>query len=75
MWYFGKSVVKTHAKNGGQMAWAIISGLNNNAWLRITPAAADGVTNVFMILTTALANNRLVDVLVDNNEITQATLQ
>jgi hypothetical protein len=75
MWYYGKSVIRAHSKNGSQMAWAIISGLLNNAWLRVTPASADGVTNVFIILSTALANNRLVDVLVVNGEITQATLQ
>ncbi len=73
MWYYGKNVIRAHANNGGQMAWAIISGLLGNAWISITPAAPDGVTNVHMILTTALANNRLVDVLIVNNQITQAT--
>ena len=75
MWYYGKNVIRTHAKNGGQMAWAMISGVLGNAWISITPAAPDGVTNVHLILTTALANNRLVDVLIVNNQITEATLQ
>jgi hypothetical protein len=74
MWYNGKKVVRTHAKNGTQMAWAIVSGVGNG-WLRITPATPDGVANIHMILSAALANGRLVDVFVQNNEISQATLQ
>jgi hypothetical protein len=55
------------------MAWAIISGISG--WLRIKTLSADGVTNVFMILSTALANNRTVDVYIRNNQIEQATLR
>jgi hypothetical protein len=75
MWYYGKTVLRTHAKNSSRNAWAIISGVLGNAWISITPATPDGVTNVHMILTTALANNRLVDVLIVNNQITEATLR
>ena len=75
MWHNGKTVVRTHAKNGGQLAWAIINGVANNGWLRIKPGAADGVTNVFVILSVALANGRQVDVFVADNEISQATLR
>jgi hypothetical protein len=74
MWYNAKTVVRTHTKNGTQRAWAIVSGVGSG-WLRITPGVPDGVTNVFVILSTALANNRLVDVYVQNNEISQATLR
>lgn len=74
MWYNGKKVVKIHVKNGTQMIWAIVSGVGNG-WLRVTPATADGVANIHMILSSALANGRLVDVYVQNNEISQATLQ
>lgn len=73
MWYNGQTVVRTHAKDGTRMAWAIISGMSG--WKRIRPTSADGVTNILLILSMALANNRKVDVLIDNNEITQATLQ
>lgn len=72
MWHNNKSVTRTHAKNGTQMAWAVIGGLGG--WRRITPNAPDGVTNVFTILSCALANNRKVDVLIVNDQIQQATL-
>jgi hypothetical protein len=74
MWHNNKQVTRTHAKNSTQQAWAIISGVGNG-WIRIRPNAADGVSNVYLILSTALANNRRVDVLVTNNEITEATLR
>jgi hypothetical protein len=74
MWHNDKQVVRTHAKQGTQQAWAIISGVGSG-WLRITPNAADGVGNIHMILSTALANNRRVDVYVTNNEISKATLR
>jgi hypothetical protein len=75
MWYNDKTVIATHTKNGTQMAWAIVSGVGITGWIRIKPASADGVSNVFMILCTALANNRKVDVLIENGEILQATLK
>jgi hypothetical protein len=56
------------------MAWAIVAGVGSG-WLRITPNSADGVTNIYNILSMALANNRHVDVYVTNNEISQATLR
>ncbi len=74
MWYNDKQVIRTHVKHGTQQAWAIVSGVSN-VWLRIKPNSADGVSNIYMILSTALANNRKVDVFVENNEISQATLR
>jgi hypothetical protein len=74
MWHNDKQVVRTHVKNGTQQAWAIISGVGTS-WLRIRPNAPDGVSNIHIILSAALANNRRVDVLVTNNEITEATLR
>ena len=74
MWHNNLLVTRTHAKNGSQLAWAIVPGAGSG-WLRIRPSAADGVTNVFMILSAALANNRRVDVFVQNGQITQATLR
>lgn len=74
MWHNSKKVVRTHAKNGGQQAWAIVQGVGSG-YLRIRPAAPDGVSNIHMILSTALANNRSVDVYVVGNEISQATLR
>jgi hypothetical protein len=74
MWQNDKQVIRTHAKNGTQQAWAIVSGVGSG-WLRIRPNAADGVSNIYMILSAALANNRKVDVFVTNNEISEATLR
>ena len=74
MWHNNLQVTRTHAKNGAQLAWAIVPGAGSG-WLRIKPTSADGVTNVFMILSAALANNRRVDVYVQSGEITQATLR
>lgn len=74
MWHNDKQVTRTHAKHGTQQAWAIVNGVSSN-WLRIRPNSADGVTNIYLILSAALANNRRVDVHVLNNEITEATLR
>jgi hypothetical protein len=73
MWHNGKLVTRAHAKNNTQQAWAIVAGVGTG-WLRIKPNTPDGVSNIFAILCAGLANNRRVDVLVVNNEITEATL-
>ena len=72
-WNLNKTVLRTHAKNGSKMTWAIINGISG--WLKVSPATADGVTNVFMVLCEALANNRKVDVYIINGQITQVTLR
>ena len=73
MWHNNVTVVRTHAKHGTQMAWAIFGGIAG--WKRIRPLAPDGVTNVFMILCAALANGRRVDVFLNGNYVEQATLR
>lgn len=75
MWHNDKTVIATHTKNSTQNSWALVSGVGINGWIRIRPASADGVTNVFMILCAALANSRKVDVLIENGEILEATLK
>lgn len=72
VWQYNKRVIRTHAKTSSQMAWAIIEG---SPWLRVRPNSPDGVTNVFEILCEALANNRRVDVYIQNGQIAQATLR
>lgn len=72
VWQYNKTVIRTHAKHNSQMAWAIIDG---SGWLSIKPSSSDGVTNVFMILCEALANNRKVDVFIRDGQIEQATLK
>lgn len=72
VWQYNKRVIRTHAKSGSQMAWAIIEGSH---WLKVRPNSPDGVTNVFEILCEALANSRRVDVYIQNGQIAQATLR
>jgi M6 family metalloprotease-like protein len=71
VWQNNLSVVRTHAKNGAQNAWAIVG---NSPWLSVRPLSSDGVTNIFLILCEALANGRKVDVLIQGGQITEATL-
>ncbi|MDH5669782.1 MAG: S8 family serine peptidase [Nitrospira sp.] len=71
-WQYNKKVTRTHAKHQTQMGWAIIEG---GSWLRVKPRTPDGVTNTFMILCEALANNRKVDVYLRDGQIEQATLR
>jgi hypothetical protein len=74
MWHNAKDVIRTHCKFGSQQAWAIVKDVSPG-WLRIKTGAVDGVMNIYMILSMALANGRKVDVYVENNQITQATLR
>lgn len=74
MWHNNKSIIRTHSKNGGQQCWAIVDGISG--WKRVKPNTADGVANVFLILSAALANGRKADVFIDgSNQISQATLR
>ncbi len=73
MWHNNKLVVRTHSKNGSQIAYGLIEGISG--WKRIRPTSTDGVTNIFMILSAARANNRRVDVYIRDNHIEQATLR
>ena len=72
MWHNNKTVVRTYTRDGTRMAWAIIQGVSG--WLRIRPSSPDGVTNIFVILCAAQANGRHVNVFIQNNQISQATL-
>jgi hypothetical protein len=47
---------QVYTSRDSQNAWAHLAG--TNAWHRILPGSADGVTNVHLILTAAKANNR-----------------
>ena len=73
MWYNNKAVIRTHSKNGTRAAWAVIEGISG--WKRIRPTSADGVANIFAILSIARANNRKVDVFIKDGYIEQATLR
>jgi hypothetical protein len=73
MWYYNKAVIRAHSKNGTRMAWAIVDGISG--WKRVKPTSADGVVNILLILSTAKANGRNVDVYINGNDIEQATLR
>lgn len=63
MWTNVNQVYTTHHS---QNAWAHLAG--TNAWHKILTGAADGVTNVHLILSAAKANNRQVYVVLDANK-------
>ncbi|MCK7501050.1 MAG: hypothetical protein MZW92_71110 [Comamonadaceae bacterium] len=72
MWYYTKKVNATFVHHTTQWAWADIDG---RGWKRIKDGAADGCTNLFILLSAAKANNRLVHVNIDDsNLITTAYL-
>lgn len=50
------TINQTYCSRDAQNAWAHLAG--TNAWHRILPGAADGVTNVHLLLVAAKANNR-----------------
>jgi len=61
------------ASRDAQNAWANLAG--TNAWHKILPGAADGVTNVHLLLTAAKASNKQAYVVLDaSNNIVQAYL-
>jgi hypothetical protein len=47
---------QVYTSRDSQNAWAHLAA--TNAWHKILPGSADGVTNVHLILTAAKANNR-----------------
>lgn len=75
IWHNDKLVVATHAKTGSQQAWAILGDMGPLVWRQIRPKAPDGVTQVLLILSEALANNRRVDVYIRDGGIEEATLR
>jgi hypothetical protein len=66
MWYYNRNVTATYANHTSQWAWANISGLG---WRRIKDGAADGVTNLFIMMNAACANSKLVHVYVDGSNL------
>jgi hypothetical protein len=72
MWHNNRSVSNTYSSEHSQNAWAIVGGLSG--WKKIKPATADGVTNLFIMLCSARANGRNVDVYVVNDMIERVVL-
>lgn len=64
---------QVYATRDAQNAWAHLAGTNQ--WNKILPGAADGVTNVLLLLTAAKASNKQAHVVLDaNKNIVQAYL-
>ncbi len=73
MWHNGKKVTRTFTTRHSQNCHAIISTIAG--WKKVRTGNTNGVTNVFSILTTANANNRTVDVFIENNVIEQVVMR
>ena len=62
---------QVYCSRDAQNAWAHLAA--TNVWHKILPGAADGVTNVHVLLCAAKANNRQVHIVLDaSNNITTA---
>lgn len=55
-----------YASRDAQNGWAHLVG--TNAWHKILPGAADGVTNLFVLLSNAKASDRQVYVVFDGSK-------
>lgn len=65
------NINQVYSSRDSQNAWAYLAGTNR--WHKILTGAADGVTNVFVLLCTARASNRQVYIVLDaSSNITAA---
>lgn len=67
-WKANVSVQRTYTSHHSKNCWGYLSGVG---WRKADTISSDGVTNVFISLTEAMASNKKVNVLVDNNKIYQ----
>lgn len=65
-WYSNKKVTATFAHYTSQWAWASIDSLG---WKRIKEGSPDGVNNLFFMMCEAKANDKLVTVYIDENDL------
>jgi hypothetical protein len=73
MWHNNKTVSRTYTSKDSQNCYAIISGISG--WKKIKTGSTDGVTNTFITLNAARANNRPVDVYIVSNQIERAVMR
>lgn len=66
MWHYNQQVNATFVHHATQWAWADIDGLG---FRRIKEGAADGCTNLLILLSTAKANGRLVHIDIDTDQL------
>jgi hypothetical protein len=72
MWHNNKIVKYVYVHHNPQAVFAVIDGISG--WKRVRPGAADGVTNIGILLSTAKANGRKVHVFIVGDQITRAVL-
>lgn len=72
-WINNKTVNRTYTSHHLQNCWAIINTIAG--WKRVKTGKTDGVTNVFLALCDAKANNRTVDVFINGNFIERIVLK
>ena len=65
-WHGNKAVLKTYSTHHAQNAWAYLQDLG---WRKVETGSADGITNTFLALCDAQANNRNVSVYADGNKL------
>lgn len=70
MWYNNVKIDAIYVYSNSQWAWASIPGIG---WRKIRGGAADGVTNMLLMLNAAKANDRPCNVYVDASDNTITT--
>ncbi|WP_350335229.1 Dot/Icm T4SS effector Zinc-dependent metalloprotease LegP [Coralliovum pocilloporae] len=70
-WHNNKRVQRVYSTHDSQNAWAAIEGLG---WRKIKTGDKDGVTNCFITVCDAMANNRNVNVYADGSTISRVYL-
>jgi len=74
MWKNNKKIIRTYSSSSTNNGWAIIDGVSG--WKRIRPDYPSGVRNILNILSTAIANQRKVNVFLNsNNQIERVILR
>ncbi len=72
MWHYNKTIRYIYVAHTSQAVWVYFDGISG--WKRIRTGAADGVTNLCVLLSAAKANSRKVHVRLDGSWITTAYL-
>jgi immune inhibitor A len=71
-WHNNVIVTSVYASNDSQNAWVYLQGLG---WRKIKTGTPDGITNMLVLFSEALANNNNVDVYADDTSVSRATLR
>jgi len=72
MWTNNVNVTRTYASSHTQNAWAILSGISG--WKKVLNHSTDGVTNCFVLLNSALANGKKVDVYIVSDQVERVVM-